>query len=394
MTGDIPKFEKHHLIALDSLRGVAALSVVFYHIDWNNPLYSLGYVQNSYLMVDFFFVLSGFVIALNYNNRIVDLISTARFMWLRFWRLYPLHFALLIVFLVFEIVKWIAHVRFGIEKSNPAFGVNDVWAFFSNLFLVQAFDLQSDITFNGPAWSISVEFYTYLVFALVVLITRRVMLAAVIISMASALVLLAIGTKGLDYTYDFGFVRCLMGFFLGVLSYGAYRALHKKIDLRISSAADIRQISAVVAIITIFTVIALLSVKPSANYDFALPLLAAVLVTSVAMAPDIGLSIFLRMRPIVWLGTVSYSIYMVHGVVVLLTDEIVHHVLKIPPASLPLDSHVPAFMTGNITGGILVIITVTMVLVLSHFTFTYIEAPFRDWSKKALLRRPEPEISH
>ena len=376
------------------MRGLAALSVVVFHIGWNNPLYSLAYVRNSYLMVDFFFVLSGFVIALNYNSRIVDIASTARFIWLRFWRLYPLHFFLLIVFLMNEIVKWIAHVRFGIEGITPAFGINDGWAFLSNLFLVQALDLQSSLTFNWPAWSISVEFYTYLVFALVLLITRRVMLAAAIISMASAMTLLAIGMKGRDYSYDFGFIRCLLGFFLGVLAYGAYRGLHEKAVLRNASVTmDVRQISAVVAVVAIFAVIVLLSVKPSANYDFALPPLAAVLVTSVAMAPDIGLSRLLRLKPIVWLGTVSYSIYMVQYAVINIGGEIIFHVLKIPVASLPPNSHGPIFMTNSITGGILMIVSVAAVLVLSQFTYTYIEAPFREWSKKARSNGPGLEAS-
>jgi len=394
MTAYKVKFDKDHLISLDSLRGLAALSVVLFHISWN-PIFSLSYARNSYLMVDFFFVLSGFVIALNYNDRIVDLATTSRFMWLRFWRLYPLHFTLLIVFLVMEIVRRTAHVHFNLEEHAPTYGINNGWAFLSNLFLVQALHLQNGLTFNIQAWSVSVEFYTYLVFALIVLTVRRVMLAALVISIASALTLLAIGTRGLAYTYDFGFIRCLLGFFLGVLAYGAYRALHKEIDSRnASAAAYVRRISAAAAVISILAVIALLSFKPSSNYDFALPILAAILVTSVAMTPNIGLSRFLRLKPIVWLGTVSYSIYMVQTAVTWVVVEYIIHVLKVPMDYLPQHPDEPFFPISNITGGFLAIVTVFVVLILSHFTFTYIEAPFRDWSKKTLLSRPRVGISH
>jgi peptidoglycan/LPS O-acetylase OafA/YrhL len=55
---------------LESLRGIAALMVVFYHIEWTNPLTHHLIFRNGYLMVDLFFVLSGFVICYNYGQKI------------------------------------------------------------------------------------------------------------------------------------------------------------------------------------------------------------------------------------------------------------------------------------------------------------------------------------
>ncbi len=69
MTGKNPDIQKiksprdaPHFLALDSIRGIAALSVVLYHMSWTSVIESQSYVRNSYLMVDLFFVLSGFVI--------------------------------------------------------------------------------------------------------------------------------------------------------------------------------------------------------------------------------------------------------------------------------------------------------------------------------------------
>jgi peptidoglycan/LPS O-acetylase OafA/YrhL len=384
-TADKVIFGKDHLVVLDSLRGVAALSVVLYHVGWNNPLYSLGYVRNSYLMVDVFFVLSGFVISLNYNRRIVDLNSAARFMWLRFWRLYPLHFILVLAFLMIEIAKWIANIGFGVKVNTPAFATNDGWALLSNLLLVQALHLHDGLTFNVPAWSISVEFYAYSVFALLLLITRKLVLAALIVSTASAVTLVAISSRGLDYTYDLGFIRCLFSFFLGVLAHGAYSALHRNLDRpggRITG--KVRQIAATVAVFMVFAVITLLSLKPSPAYDFALPLLAAILITALAIGPTFGVSAFFRLRPIVWLGTVSYSIYMVQTLVNNGVTFIMRHVLHVPTGSLFRDVHQPLLITHALGGAVLVVLFVTAVLSVSHFTFRYIELPFRDWSKKTL----------
>lgn len=55
-------------------------------------------MRNAYLFVDFFFVLSGFVIASTYQERIAGGFSVWRFMLLRLGRLYPLHIAVLVAF--------------------------------------------------------------------------------------------------------------------------------------------------------------------------------------------------------------------------------------------------------------------------------------------------------
>ena len=54
--------KKRHFTSLDSLRGFAALFVVFLHSYWNHDFYFLNFIRNSYLFVDLFFILSGFVI--------------------------------------------------------------------------------------------------------------------------------------------------------------------------------------------------------------------------------------------------------------------------------------------------------------------------------------------
>src|SRR6202142_2994764 len=111
-------------VPLESLRGVAALIVVVYHAVWLNPVTNSRFFLNGALMVDFFFVLSGFVIFHSYGSRLSSLRDFGRFLWLRLGRLYPLHFAFLLVFLAIEAAKYFAQVRFGIVAEKPAFTVN------------------------------------------------------------------------------------------------------------------------------------------------------------------------------------------------------------------------------------------------------------------------------
>ena len=73
---------------LESIRGLAALLVVLFHMPaWNMSLHEMRFIQDSYYMVDLFFVLSGFVMNLNYGDRLHNGRDLARFQFLRLGRL-------------------------------------------------------------------------------------------------------------------------------------------------------------------------------------------------------------------------------------------------------------------------------------------------------------------
>ena len=83
---------------LESIRGLAALLVVFFHIPKWNPILNIGIINNGYLMVEVFFVLSGFVIFNAYTNKINTSKDLLRFQFLRLGRLYPVHLTFLLFF--------------------------------------------------------------------------------------------------------------------------------------------------------------------------------------------------------------------------------------------------------------------------------------------------------
>ena len=114
----------------------------------------------------FFFVLSGFVIAYNYFYKIFKFQDILKFQKKRFLRLYPLHIIMLTIFLFIEIAKYFAEVKFGLKANNEAFTTNNLQTFLANIFLIQNYFI-SKLTFNTPSWSISAEFYTYFLFALI-----------------------------------------------------------------------------------------------------------------------------------------------------------------------------------------------------------------------------------
>ena len=107
--------------ALDSWRGLCAVLVALlhYHAIWH--LHEFPLIRNSYLFVDFFFVLSGFVIAHAYGDRIGDLADFGRFVALRLGRLWPLHATVLGLFLVVEIVALVLEPWLGGAYPRPPF---------------------------------------------------------------------------------------------------------------------------------------------------------------------------------------------------------------------------------------------------------------------------------
>src|SRR5260370_10521059 len=80
-----------HFRVLDSWRGIAALLVALFHLNVYSAIYSLDFFRNAYLFVDFFFVLSGFVITHSYGGRMGTRESVGTFAIRRFHRLCALH---------------------------------------------------------------------------------------------------------------------------------------------------------------------------------------------------------------------------------------------------------------------------------------------------------------
>src|SRR5438128_9980059 len=195
---------------LDGWRGIGACLVVLFRFHGYSPIYTNAVVRNSYLFVDFFFVLSGFVIAWNYSDRLDSWPGVRKFLILRLGRVYPLHLFMLLCFVAWETLRLLSHTE------GTFTGPNSPSAVISNLFLVQSLGLHDSLTWNGPSWSISTEMWTYVVFALVCawLGMRNWML--LMAALAAPVLLALLSKSGMDTTFDWGMIRCLFGFALGV----------------------------------------------------------------------------------------------------------------------------------------------------------------------------------
>ncbi len=210
-------------VALDSWRGIAALMVAAYHFEATWHFHGLPMLANSYLFVDFFFVLSGFVIAHAYGAKVNSRTDLAAFAVRRFGRLWPLAASVLAAFVTVEIVKLALVKVFGISTGAVPFdpeGYTPLRTLTSHLLLTTSLGIDQKLTWNGPDWSISAEFWTYLVFGSITLFGGRWRLAGfAAVSLIAAALLVTQSSHGMDATYELGFVRCVYGFMLGQLVY-------------------------------------------------------------------------------------------------------------------------------------------------------------------------------
>src|SRR5687768_5126464 len=107
--------------ALDSLRGVFALMVALVHLSALGHFFAWPLVRNAGFGVDFFFVLSGFVLMHAYGGRVGSAAQALDFLWRRVGRLYPLHLATLCVMLAIELGKWAVVRMLGLSAGEAPF---------------------------------------------------------------------------------------------------------------------------------------------------------------------------------------------------------------------------------------------------------------------------------
>jgi len=327
---------------------LAALAVALYRLEADGTFYALSFVRNSWLFVDFFFVLSGFVIAFAYLDRIADTRTTAKFTLRRFGRLWPLHIAMLLAFVALEGTHLI--------QGDPAFqGAKAPWTIFPELALAHGLGITGLTDWNSPSWSISTEFWTYLVFAALVLGFRRHMaIASTVLVVASLAVLVSVSPSGMDVTFDYGLLRCLAGFFTGVVTLIVWRNLKDRLTLPAPTLLETVMLAAIVAFVT---------VAGKSWLSFAAPFVFAPAVLVFAFQKG-ALSQMLLTRPMQALGEWSYAIYMTAYFVALFFN------LKLVPrfSDVPMDA--------------VALVYLACVLIASWLAYRLIETPTRAWFNK------------
>lgn len=200
---------------LDGMRGIAAFVVLAFHIVQQRTLAALPFAG---LAVDFFYVLSGFVVAHSYEARLAGgALSLREFARLRFVRLYPLAF--LGILLGTLLAALAATVKGTVAPADVAAA-----ALFAFLLLPSFVFPQwpTAYPFNPAAWSLTFEALANIVFAVIARWLGNAVLLAILLGGAAALVWLAVTQGGISGGHEqatvlLGIPRVIFPFFAGVL---------------------------------------------------------------------------------------------------------------------------------------------------------------------------------
>jgi peptidoglycan/LPS O-acetylase OafA/YrhL len=409
--GDVP--------ALTGLRFLAAFSVLLAHglaatVANNKPAEGvvLWLTQLSGFGMTLFFVLSGFVIHYNYSGLVTDgrLRGIATFLWARFARLYPLFLLMMVVYVLVS-QRHVAYWTGRPEEFNAIFQALPYFLLSIQSWIYKVIDGGSLIEAirggSPPTWSISTEWFFYFTYPCIALLILRARTPTVILLIASLWCVLwtaistglydripqidawAVGRFGLIagmQNQTDSFVRWLLyaspylrigEFVLGAITAQLYVALRSRNATRRENAVGGSVFCA--AALSVFLIIYLeyspeipLTIFRKMNMNFALAPSVALLVFCAARYESAA-SRLLTSRPAIALGEASYSIYLVHSIVLIsavkLTGNVVH---------------------GTAYNVVKLIVLMAIVVAISLLLYVYYEAPARSWLRRR--SRPTPAV--
>jgi peptidoglycan/LPS O-acetylase OafA/YrhL len=340
--------------ALDGWRGICALLVALWHFQVGGHIDPIAPFKNAFLFVDFFFVLSGFVIAYSSEDRLEAGGSRAEFLRKRVARVWPLHAAMLGVMIGQEFVRQRLEGWSFPDARRPS----DIAP---NLALVQGLGWETRLTWNWPSWSISVEMALYVVFALGFMAAPRrwrPWIAAGIV-VAALTVIGVFSPRFMGDAARFGLARGAAGFFAGYLVQALWRAR----PARLGTWAEAAAMALVVGFLWM-------------SGETALSLLAPV-VFAVAVwvfAGESGaISKALKSAAGLRLGTWSYSIYLIHAPIIV-SLHIAWRVMGWPGGQV---TKAAAALGSPWVGDAIDLVFVGLILLIAPLTYRFIEMPCR-----------------
>ncbi|WP_341958795.1 acyltransferase [Pseudomonas sp. RC10] len=373
-------------LVLDSFRGLCALAFIVHHSHIERSITELTFFRNVSQFVGFFFALSGFLIYRRYSDHLHTPRHVSEFMVTRACRVVPMHVAVLLFFIGFECLKWVLERR-GLSLNYPAFsGDRSPGEILPNLLLIQAWwPGFNALSFNYPSWFISVEFYVWMTFALILFALPR--LARKLITLLCVLAFIALykDFSPIPHNVLWG-ISC---FFAGAITYRIYARVRDSMPGPV--IGTLLEAAVLGAIYWVMT-----EGELPLTVELGLLFCLAILI----FAFEAGLiSRALSFRPFPALGKLWLSIYLTHAAVIFVLATALTVVAKFSGYGLLVDK--PSEATGTMvrylsTGSalndnLLMLFVVVAVVVVSRLTHCYIEAPGirfgKHWKHRTLMRR-------
>ncbi|MCC8996342.1 MAG: acyltransferase [Nitrosomonas sp.] len=348
-----------------SLRGWAALMVVFVHFrsflhSSIDPDEFTFFLYKGYLWVDFFFILSGFVMAYVYDiehPKRYSMYDAMHYLIARIARIYPLHLITLVATVLFFILLALINWSLGEEACCVLDdSLRTAESLVANLVLIHAWGMFDWVTWNFPSWSLSAEFFCYLIFATLLTIDsdkRKLVLVALLCMGALFYCLCIAASNDVNENFRLSIVRAASAFTIGMILFIGRKAISTLSDRCLTFIQ-------ITACITLFLVL-----HVGLADVLAIGLMALIVLTT---WEDRGfLCQCLHARYIHTLGLLSFSIYMWHYLIKFIAKQDWENLTGIPVQS-------------SVTGSLLfVACMIGLVMPIAICSYRYLEIPTRKW---------------
>jgi len=369
---------------IDSLRGIAALSIFFYHIyatiggltEWSFPISIIPerLIDLTLAGIPLFFIISSFTLYLSLDNRVSEEKKILKFYLRRLFRIAPLFYLLLIVVVLDALLVQKKALYWREVLSNFTFTFNLVPQYSSSLF--------------SDGWTVGVEMLFYLVLPLIFITVhtvRRSIILFIGIYWLSKYCRLLIGTMvgenvmmSTNYFF-YNFFHWAYIFPIGIICYLIYKSYLPKIKTEYQSPASLvmLSISFVILLILINNItisMALFDVyEPLANLTSLMPMSSLAFVLLI-LSLSLRSNRFIVNRFTRFYGTISYSLYLVHPFLI--------NPLK--PVYIYFYEH--TIYSTDLSLFFCVLLTLLIVTPVSLLTYHLIEVRGIKWGKKTLAK--------
>lgn len=343
---------------IDSLTGIRALGalwIVLFHMRAElmpligNSIILQNFVSAGHIGVTLFFILSGFVLSYNYCQTFSSLNASAYFNFLgqRLARIYPIHLATLLFFLTLVIAANLAGHTFESPERYTTL------KFFKHIFLINGWSIPIETSWNGVAWTLSLEWLCYLLFPFLALLVSKIKNSFLPLLLITFILVTTISLKAPGGVYEV--IMFLEGILLGKLYTSRFGENF--------SWQPITFISLLI-IIGLGSSLATLNLRTSNIAVFVV-----VFIYGLAWGGSLSNKVF-GSKWMIYLGYTSYSLYMTHPIA-----------LKILRMFFSEQS-VQAM--GKPQVFVLVLSYICIILLVARLTYSLVEEPARKWMKLGL----------
>jgi peptidoglycan/LPS O-acetylase OafA/YrhL len=310
---------KNELIYLTALRGFASIWVgvhhAFFSLDSLN-IEHLGpfsmFIMKGWLGVDLFFILSGFILAYSYHEKLTDInfLAYKTFLIKRIAKIFPLHVTILLFYGILVLTAHAYGFSFDSEKHS-------LQNFLSQMLLLHGIGIIEPEGWNLPSWSVSSEMFAYFFFPIITYAIARNKFSmryhvVLIIGLLATTVLMGwILNDGKKFMLDYEYtaIRVLSEFLMGISLFYIARNLNKNYRYLLTFIAS-------TGLLFVTTLIA-----NHSFFDFVYLIFFMGIILSLALIP----SKMVRIPVLTRLGQISYAFYLIHSLILIGMNQIIRY---------------------------------------------------------------------